>query len=164
MAFNNSSYPPALVFLMLALAFPGVAEARKGVLKRADDIAFRAQYPETSQQKVRCALTQTGITFLEGHWTLISSTLKFAGDTKSFNNLLASLNACDETTMKIGFEKLDASTDWIITHLTGANHFHIVVNSQSKRIRLNELEIPPIPASRSTDDQKSKEQIMPRRR
>ena len=147
-----------LAFLLLVFTVTGVAEARKGVLKRADEIAFRTDVPVETKKQVKIAFTQPGIEFLEGHWVNSISNMKFSGNAKTLSKLMHDLSTCDDITIKIGFQELDATTDWHVIHFAGASHFSVIVNSQSKNIQLNELSIPEMRCSKPADGQRSTEQ------
>lgn len=143
--------------LIMVLAISSEAQARKGVLRRADAISFRADYPEEARKKVRAALTQPGIKFLEGHWVTIHSSLKFAGDAKSLGKLLQSLSDCPGTTLKVSFQSLDHDADWVLIHFTQSNQFSVIVNSKSKRIKVEDLAIPQIHGPKLTEPKASTE-------
>ena len=144
----------SLAFLLLIFIVTGVAEARKGVLKRADEIAFRLDVPAETKEQIQNAFNQPGMTFIEGHWVNSISNMKFSGDAKTLSKLMHDLSTCDDITLKIGFQELDPTTDWHVIHFAGANRFFVIVNSQSKNIQLNELSIPDIRCSRPADGQK----------
>ncbi len=137
-----------LLFLgiLTSVLFTLTAQAAFVIIVRLSSasVPFSSKYPEHAQKLVRAALKTEGCKFIDGFTSVQSSTIHFAGDTQSINELLKSLASCPGVTVTVSFATIENECDWRIVHDTKSNTFCVVLNLSSDLIKLDELAIPPV--------------------
>ncbi len=119
--------------------------ALAGPLKSPKGIAHSGGYPHVAQQKVVAALETEGCKFVKGSFVNWVSYLNYEGDARSLSRMLAAMSECPGFTVNITFKKLDGF-DWHVTHDPAQRRLDVAINPLSKRIDLEQLQLPPIKA------------------
>ena len=113
-------------------------------LRSASSIPFSTNFPEHAQKLVRAALDTEGCRFIDGVTSMRSTTIHFAGDTQSINELLQSLANCPGVSVTVSFATIEHECDWRIVHVAKSNKFCVIVNLNSNQVKLDKLTIPPV--------------------
>jgi hypothetical protein len=137
-AFQNSIAALAILFSLVSFAF-----ALAGKLD-SPGVAFMGGYPKDAQAKVMAVLTRADCKFLGGHFVNSFTSLRYQGETRALNLFLDDLVKCPGVTVQVGFKKLDDECDWRVSHEAYPNRFHVEVNLNSKRVKIEDVYIPEI--------------------
>ncbi len=104
--------------------------------------------PPAVMQQVSAALNRCDAKFLGGQFFGRSSRfMRYGGDTKALNGMLADLAACPGMILSIAFStNFHQPADWTVSDSFGGTNFNfrVQVNVKSTRLRLEELVIPAV--------------------
>ena len=144
------------ILLTLLAVFSGTMPllARGGALLTPSFTAPQGCPTEVMNQ-VRAAFNRSDCKFVGGHYVNRSTRVRYSGDTKALNGMLADLAKSPGVVLTIQFtEKFSEPGDWSVSSQPGSNQFifQVVVNLESERIKLDELRVPEMkgPAPKST--------------
>lgn len=104
--------------------------------------------PVVVMNQVSAALNRRDARFLGGrffgfsqHW------MRYGGDAKALNGMLADLAACPGMTLSVGFStNFTEAADWAVSDSAGSTNFtfRVQVNLKSDRLHVGELVIPEV--------------------
>ena len=104
--------------------------------------------PPAVMQQVSAALNRRDATFLGGQFFgAFSHSMRYGGDSKALNGMLADLAACPGMILSIAFStNFHQPADWTVADSHGGTNFifRVQVNVKSTRLRLEELVIPAV--------------------
>jgi hypothetical protein len=145
-----------IILLTLAVVFSGTMPllARSSALAKPS-FASPTSCPTQVVIQVSDALNRPDCKFIGGQLASRSTHLRYSGDTKALNGMLADLAKCPGVVFTIQFtDNFIESGDWSVSSQPGSNQFifQVLVNLQSERIKLDELRVPEMkgPAPKST--------------
>jgi hypothetical protein len=99
-------------------------------------------------QQVSAALHRRDAKFLGGQFFgAFNQSMRYGGDTKALNGMLADLAACPGMILSIAFStNFHQPADWTVSDSFGGTNFNfrVEVNVKSTRLRLDELVIPAV--------------------
>ena len=135
--------------LFAALIMPLNAFAVAGQLT-SPSLALPSEFPMAVRTNILAALSLPDCKFAGGEFVNSTTRMWYEGDTKALNLLLRQLAKCDGVVLAISFVQgigVDPDASWLIQHsgLSGsANRISIQINLDSKKVQLQDLEIPDI--------------------
>lgn len=102
--------------------------------------------PPAVRQQVSAALNRRDAKFLGGQFFgAFSQSMRYGGDSKALNGMLADLAACPGMVLSIAFStNFYQPADWMVSSSPGGTNFifRVQVNVRSTQLRLEELVIP----------------------
>lgn len=110
---------------------------------KTPSVAHSAGYSQEAAAAVRQALTRKDAKFLGGFGLNSWTTLRYAGETRALNLFLDDLAKCPGVTVSVSFRRLNDELDWRVGHSAYENRFQVEVNLNSKKIKVDEVVIPP---------------------
>lgn len=112
----------------------------------APSFAAPTDCPPAVMNQVSAALNRRDAKFLGGRFFgAFSHFMRYGGDTKDLNGMLADLAACPGLRLSVGFAtNFTEAADWTVSNSFSATNFifRVQVNLRSDRLRLEELVIP----------------------
>jgi hypothetical protein len=103
--------------------------------------------PRQVVNQVRAALDRPDCKFVGGQLASRSTHLRYSGDIKALNGMLADLAKCPGVVLTIHFtSKFSEPGDWSVRSQKGYNQFifQVLVNLQAERIKVEELRLPEV--------------------
>ena len=143
----------SVTFLAAVILTGGVFRA----LALAGDLDHPSlSFPESTapgvRERIMQVLSEQPSEFRGGRFVNARTTLHYAGQTPSLNRFLAGLAACPDLQLQIAFRKHPGEVAWTLEHdgWTAPQRFSILINSDCKALRLDEVLIPEIRTSVAT--------------
>ncbi len=136
---------PVLLGLLMGVLGTASAAALSGPLSTP---AFSApkDCPKAVMDRVSAALNRRDALFLGGRFFgEFNHSMRYGGDTKALNAMLADLAACPGMILSVGFStKFNEPAEWNVSNTHGGTNFvfRVQVNLKSERLKLDELVIP----------------------
>ncbi len=135
-----------IILLTLVAVFVGgmSLQARSGALL-APSFTAPSGCPPQAIEQVRAAFNRPDCKFVGGQYVNRSAHVRYSGDTKALNGMLAALAKCPEVVLTFQFTKqANEAGDWSVSSEPGSKQFifHVAVNLQSERIKREEVRIP----------------------
>jgi len=104
------------------------------------------------RERIMQVLSEEPSEFQGGEFVNARTTLRYVGDGPSLNRFLAGLAACPDLQLHIAFRKHPGEVAWTLEHdgWAAPQRFSILINSDCKALRLDEVRIPEIRTSVAT--------------
>lgn len=135
------------ICLFAALILPVNAFAAAGKLT-SPSLSLPSEFPLALRTNILAVLSNPEYKFAGGEFVNATTRLWYGGETKALNRFLGELATCDGVILSISFVQdvgEDPEAGWRVQHSgNNPNRFSIQISLNSKKIQLEDLEIPDI--------------------
>jgi hypothetical protein len=148
---SHIALAPTLAIFALVFS-PPLGHAEYHELK-TPSVARPKEYSETDYKKIVTVLERNDCKFLGGSALNSMTSLRYASDTIPLNMFIEALARCPNVTVSVKFYRPTPGApecDWTVTHEAHRMRFVVRINLESKRIKLEDLYLPPVKSEKDT--------------